>query len=207
MTKHSDRSRRQEPEHKKKLAKQRPEDRSGSPRLSTELLWTYGPGILYRCGPLLLGRWLVPQVIADALVEARRPVPASVIGALLLDTGATNTCISNRAANDLGLIPTRVQDGFGAGGRHRNPVYLARLEMTIADEKAQQTFGWEQEVQGIPDLEKHAPGVAMLGEERAVVGLLGRDILRHARFLYDGPAGSLSFTFEVASLQHAPSRL
>lgn len=91
--------------------------------------------------------------------------------------------------------------------RHRRNVYLARLEMTIEDEGSLQTFGWEQEVQGILDLEKHGPGIAMLGEERAIVGLLGRDILRHARFLYDGPAGSLRFTFDVASLQHSPSRL
>lgn len=67
-------------------------------------------------------------------------------------------------------------------------------------------MGWEQEVQGIPDLELHALGVQFGGKPIEVVGLLGRDILRHTRLSYDGIDGRIKIVFDLKSLQQQPSR-
>lgn len=88
------------------------------------------------------------------------------------------------------------------------PFFLATLEIRITDKKTgmESTFGWEQEVQGIPDLERCIPGLQVAGHAVEVVGLLGRDILRHCRIHYDGPTGTIQFEFDVASLRITPSR-
>lgn len=161
-----------------------------------------------RCGPQFLCAWGLPWALEDALRKAGRAVPPPIAGALLLDTGATRTCIALKTATDLGLHPTRMQDGYGAGGRHINPVFLARLEIRIIDPETQvtHTFAWEQEVEGIRELHNFATPLTWQGQTVPVTGLLGRDILRHARISYDGPTGSMQFEFDVASLQEHKSR-
>lgn len=199
---------RREKQRKTEYAQQKHRERYGSSQLPTKFETTYGPEFLAANGPLLVGSWSLPRAVLDALTAAGKPIPSEVNGALLLDTGATGTCISLKAANLLGLHPTRLQDGYGAGGVHKNPVFLANLEIRITDPRTQlgSAFGWEQEVQGIPDLEKCVHGLNLLGQPMEVVGLLGRDILRHCKIHYDGPAGRLRFEFDVASLRISPSR-
>ena len=167
-----------------------------------------GSALLASCGPQFFCNWGVPASVADALVAGGRDVPLPIMGAILLDTGATRTCIALEAATQLGLQATRMQDGLGAAGAYRNPVFLARLEIIIEHPKTrkQKTYSWEQEVEGIPDLHKFAAPLTHNGQAVLVSGLLGRDILRHARVFYDGPVGRLRFEFDVASLQNKPSR-
>lgn len=168
----------------------------------------YGPDVLANCGPQFFCRWGIPAAMAEAMRKSGRNVPPPIGGAILLDTGATRTCIALKTAIDLGLQPTRMQDGFGAGGKHSNPVFLARLDIQIANPKtnAVQEFAWEQEVEGIPELHNFAAPLAWQGQTMPVSGLLGRDILRFAKIFYDGPAGRLRFEFDIASLQQQPSR-
>lgn len=168
----------------------------------------YGPAVLASCGPQFFCQWAIPAATAEAMVKAGRVVPAPIQGSLLLDTGATRTCIALKTATDLGLQPTRMQDGYGAGGKHSNPVFLARLSIKIIHPKTAVVHGfdWEQEVEGIPELHNFAAPLAWQGQTAPVTGLLGRDILQYAKVYYDGPAGRLRFEFDVASLQKQPSR-
>jgi hypothetical protein len=168
----------------------------------------YGPDILANCGPQFFCEWGVAQATADAMQRAGRPIPPHIAGALLLDTGATRTCIALKTAIDLGLQPRRMQAGYGAAGKHSNPVFLARLEIKIVDPVTNKMYGfaWEQEVEGIPELHNFAAPLTWQGKTMPVSGLLGRDILRHARIHYDGPAGRMRFEFDVASIQAQPSR-
>jgi len=69
--------------------------------------------------------------LAEALLDHGQQPPPPVVGAILLDTAASGTCISQTAAERLGLKPTRMGVGYGAGGRHENPVYFARLETIV----------------------------------------------------------------------------
>lgn len=115
--------------------------------------------------------------------------------------------MSLKAANALGLKPTRTQVGYGAGGQHNNPVFFASFEVQIRDPKTntQTAIGWDQEVLGIPDLEL-CREVTYGGQLMEVIGLLGRDVLRHCKMTYDGTTGRLDFEFNLASLQIRPSR-
>ncbi|MGH9423317.1 MAG: hypothetical protein ACRD3J_25310 [Thermoanaerobaculia bacterium] len=101
-----------------------------------------------------------------------------------------------------------MQEGFGASGKHVSQIFLAKLRITIEDPgtKKLHSFEWEQEVQGIPELHNFAAPLKLNGQTVAVSGLLGRDILKHAKIRYDGPAGKLHFQFDVASIQGHPSR-
>lgn len=163
----------------------------------------YGPGILAAHGPLIMAVWSIPQVIEDFLKSNGTPLPAPVKGALLLDTGATGTCISIKAAEALGLKPTRLVDGFGAGGPTKNPIYNARLSISMANpDGTMRVLRWDREVQGIPDLDKHLLGKSLTyaGAQVELTGLLGRDILYFTRFLYDGLAGALKLDFDIAAM-------
>jgi len=200
-----------EKSRKKLYAQQKHQEHYGPappPKPPTKFTTPYGADFLQHFGPLLKCGWGIPQALAAARKSAGQAETPRIHGALLLDTGASGTCISVRAAQKLGLVPTRMQKGFGAAGEHDAPVFFANLEITIADPVTQlgSLFGWEQEVQGVPDLEKCVPGLAVDGQPMEVVGLLGRDILRHAKINYDGPKGVLTFEFDVASLQGKPSR-
>ena len=185
---------------------QQQQDQLSPPKVS--FTSDFGAATLQNCGPQLFCTWALPRADVDALQKAGRAVPQPVNGALLLDTGATRTCIALQTAIDLGLQPRRMQDGFGAGGAHKNPVFLARLDIRITNPKTNIThgFSWEQEVEGIPELHKFAAPLAWQNQTTKVTGLLGRDILRHARIHYDGPAGIMRFEFDVASIQGKPSR-
>jgi hypothetical protein len=208
----SDDVRRARHERREKARKERQSQRReqqlatppGVPRFITE----FGCDLLANCGPQFFCTWHIPAADAEAMKKAGRTPPGGIAGALLLDTGATRTCIALKTATDLGLQPRRMQDGFGAGGKHSNPVFLARLEIKIIDleTKGRHVFAWEQEVEGIPELHNFAAPLEWEGRTVPVSGLLGRDILKHARIHYDGPAGRLRFEFDVTSLRRQPSR-
>lgn len=162
-----------------------------------QLAYRYGPEVLERAGPLLQATWSIPCYIEDALRESGQAVPKPVTGLLLLDTGAVATCIAVHTAELLGLRPTRLATGYGAGGEHTNPVFFASLTIDSAGSK--RPLVWQGEVQGIPDLEKYAEDLALEihGMPAHIVGLLGRDLLRFAKLEYDGIVGSLEVRFEL----------
>lgn len=113
--------------------------------------------------------------------------------------------MSIKVANQLGLKPTRMQPGFGAGGQHSNPIFFAGFTLPISDGTRQSTLSWEQEVLGIPDLDKFRQPVYQ-GKPMELIGLLGRDLLAFCRIVYDGLEGRVEFSFDLGALQAAPSR-
>ncbi|HSS49334.1 MAG TPA: aspartyl protease family protein [Thermoanaerobaculia bacterium] len=129
-------------------------------------------------------------------------MPPPVLGQLLLDTGASRTCIGQSAVRELGLTPLRLQPGFGAGGLHESAVYRVRMTIRLANETGVTEIHWESEAQEIPSLEESVAPLGLMhsGQPVKLVGLLGRDILRHARFLYDGIAGRIEINFDLDSL-------
>jgi hypothetical protein len=141
--------------------------------------------------------------LAEALLDHDQQPPPPVVGAILLDTAASGTCISQTTAERLGLKPTRMGVGYGAGGRHENPVYFARLEINISGSRGSSSrISLEREVQGLPDLEKpfEMTGLTREGKPTELIGLMGRDLLRFARFRYDGVDGKLDLRFDAGRL-------
>lgn len=173
------------------------------PEPPSGLTHNYGPGVLSAYGPLIVASWRVPQAVEDFLLSRGEEVPAPVTGALLLDTGATFTCISIKAADALGLKETRMAAGLGAGGDTLNPVFSAKLQIAmLSPDGSSRTLLWELEAQGIPKLNEHFRG-AYSGQPMELIGLLGRDILSKTRFLYDGIAGHLALDFDLKAMNLA----
>ena len=166
--------------------------------------YTYGPLPLQYVGPVLLGQWLLPPVVEENLKNQGLPIPKRIGGLFLVDTGASITCISQKAANALGLQATRLAKGHGASGEHENPIYFTRLRIKIQNELGTTTtMQWDQEVMGVPDLEKSLKplDITFLGEKRELVGLIGRDILRHTLFTYNGSTGKVHIDFHLDPLR------
>jgi len=139
-----------------------------------------------------------------ALTAAGSVVPNPVHGVLLLDTGASATCISTKAATTLGLIPTRFTPGYGVDGPMTSPVFPAMMTIPIAMPSGQAIpLSWVGEVTGARDLEKQTAGLVYAGKPIELIGLLGRDVLRFTRLQYDGLVGTLMVEFDLTAIAAA----
>jgi Aspartyl protease len=133
-------------------------------------------------------------------------VPAPVVGAMLLDTGATTTCISSAAAAALGVVPTRITESFGSGGRTEHQMFFVALHIQIGGPGGvMTTISMEGERAAIKDLDLPFKGRPPIyaGAPIEVIGLLGRDVLSFTRVTYDGVAGAVSVSFDHVRLNQA----
>ena len=170
------------------------------PRSLSKLRRACDPEELAAIGPMIPASWSVPRALERLLIATRHPVPAPVHGMILLDIGATTTCISLDVANELKLVQTRMRTSHGAGGLHRNPVFKAQLSISIEGPNGKAApLVWEKEAAGIPDIDKYAAEVDLSvdGSPMRHLGLLGRDILRHTIVYYNGITGRFQVNFDV----------
>ena len=123
---------------------------------------------------------------------------------MLVDTGATATCMALDAAEELGLTRVRLQTTYGVGGRHDNAVFEAFLMLAIDNEGVRTTITANLQVMGVPELGtvlSHVPLVT--GTEafpKRLIGLLGRDFLRHATLVYRGSQGIVEIKVDLATM-------
>ena len=173
------------------------------------------PALLKLAGPIVPGAWTLPLHLEERYRRSDMPVPKPVSGFVLVDTGASDTCISLQAAEELGLLPRRMATTYGASGLARNPVFWARLVIEIQTVDGTTTAGLDDEVVSVPHLEDsiRALGVKVAAPRRSgakapvrLIGLLGRDLLRHATFLYEGARAHFRLTFDGASFQRPTAR-
>jgi hypothetical protein len=164
------------------------------------------PDALVSIGPHVAATWTVPPVVADWLRRAGRAVPPPVNGYVLVDTGASVTCIDQDVAElQLKLRPTRVQEMVGSVGSHGTNAYFATFEFPVRVEGRSFVLRRDLESLGVRDLAQMAGELSRHvfpdGPMRSVrpstpiIGLIGRDFLRHCRFEYDGRTGE--FWLEV----------
>jgi hypothetical protein len=154
-------------------------------------------------GPLVGATWSVPTPMADYLEEHDEPVAEPVTGFLILDTGAQATCISLEAASQLQLRPTSIRQVFGSGGVQSSPTFRVGVEIAadrLADGSA---LRFEATVQGLAGLEGKARELQLEvgGEPARLIGLLGRSLLRHTAFCFDGEKGLYDFHFDPQAIQ------
>jgi hypothetical protein len=165
------------------------------------------PEMLITGGPIAMATWRVPQALEMALQKAGRPVPPPIHGGLLIDTGATRTCIADDAAKDLGLTPIGLRTTFGASGPGQLAVYQALLLLSITDPITgdQVTVGSEMQATAIVQLNHAGHNVERNGVPLRIVGLLGRDFLRHTKLTYDGAAGTVEVQLYPNTMRRPPS--
>ena len=112
---------------------------------------------------------------APSVTDESAPPTDPVVGWALIDTGATVTCIDQKAAQKAGL--RIVGTGPVASATHSNevvPIFAAQLIFEgLKSWDATTAYGANLEPSGL-------------------IALIGRDVLAGCMFVYNGPDGSFS---------------
>jgi predicted aspartyl protease len=122
------------------------------------------------------------RIIIPVLVTNDRGMSKEFPG--LIDTGATNTCVSLELASELGLVSIGVTESGTAGGKTQVNVYIADLSLC----------------QGRVHFPKHKILSANLTEQPGVEMLIGMDILIRGDFALTHQNGKTVASFRIPSL-------
>jgi len=108
-------------------------------------------------------------------------------------------------AQELGLDAIRFQDTRGAGGIHKNQVFESFLTIEFEGkgigEKA--LIQGTMQVIGIPELGTYMDAQRIRTDDphpKRMIGLLGRDFLRHGLLTYNGVKGTIDLVLDLDSL-------
>lgn len=124
--------------------------------------------ILQNGGPIIPVIITQPKSVADNLIKEAKPVPAIQVRALI-DTGAFGSVITPTIAEKLGLIQTGFQKVTSVNNQEDQPAYFAKIQFT---------WGSAKDVQVV--------ACPLKGPFEC---LIGRDILLHWNFTYNGKDG------------------
>lgn len=134
-------------------------------------------------GPLIDVQIHVSEPRAHALTANNQVIPPAVSARLLIDTGASNTCIDPRLIAALGIAPT------GSVPMHTpttagTPVHCDQydIKLIIPHPVLSRVFG-------------AVPVLASDFSAQGMQGLLGRDILAHCVFIANGEIGFYTLSF------------
>ena len=134
------------------------------------------PWGLVQAGPLIAVR--IGRVDDFRFVETSPPETFPV-QKMMVDTGAAFTLVNETVPVELGLRPIRYREVIGVGQTAAmRPVFRLSLGLEVGNDEGNTALVYfTEDIVGMPAPERPEP----------YVGLLGRDFLRHYRFVYDGP--------------------
>jgi len=133
--------------------------------------------VLQQRGPILQVQLTVLQSMAQQLVQQGHTLPDPVSGLALIDTGASNTCIDDAAATQLQLpVIDTVTIASASHAASLQNVYPATLDIAGLQ---------------IPINVERAIGAPLAAQ--GLIALIGRDVLIHGTFIYNGFTGSITF--------------
>lgn len=130
-------------------------------------------------GPVLICEVRVDVDRAATLAAAGAQLPQAKQGRLLVDTGASKTCIEKDILDALGIPPVSQMNVATPQGTTVQGVYPCGIAFPGS---------------GLPSIER----VFVLGADlkaQNIIGLLGRDVLSTAILVYNGSAGNWSLAF------------
>lgn len=146
---------------------------------------THFSGAVSQQGPILNVFILVSGPRADALKAAGKPIPNAVPAKLLIDTGATSSCVCSSVVTALGINPTG-----------NTPVLTPS---TGATPHLAPTYDIGMFFQGLSPQDVHGIGTISVTcndfSAQGIDGLLGRDVLSKGRLFYDGREGMYFLSF------------
>ena len=135
---------------------------------------------LFLSGPRVEVKLWVPGYVNTELVYQEKPTPPPVDALATVDTGAHWSIIPNAIVARLGLTPVRTIT-ISTPSHHRIECYLYRIRLLFPS--------------GI-DVETLAAGAPWpILNNRAIECSIGRDILRHGLFIYNGMTNTFSLIF------------
>lgn len=128
-------------------------------------------------GDGILNRIIVPVVVISESGK-QKEFPA------LIDTGATNTCVSSEVAKELQLVSVGTIENHTANGKAVVNTYV--VDLTLCN--------------GRMHIQKNKVIEVNLKEQTGVEMLIGMDILRHGDFSMSNKGGITQASFRVPSL-------
>lgn len=132
-------------------------------------------GLLLR-GPVVQVSVTIEQNAGKGLTAHGKTLPTPKSGLALIDTGASNTCIDDQAAEELGLPVIDVASMQSASHeKHPCNVYPIQIITPIITLNAPRAMG------------------AALASQGLLV-LIGRDVLQHCTLYYNGPVGQFTLS-------------
>jgi hypothetical protein len=144
-----------------------------------------GPDTLFKLGPILAVEVAIPEALAQHLSDKNSPIPSPATGWALIDTGATITSVDGKVFSELGVPPVGVAQVGTASGAVQQQVYPARISFPgthLKDLGFSQVVGCDLTGQFPPDF-------------GGLIALIGRDLLRHFVFHYNGPGGFITISY------------
>jgi predicted aspartyl protease len=128
------------------------------------------PIILNQMGAIIEATITHPLNVQEKMKLDGREIPMRTVRAMI-DTGASSSVITPEVANALGLVHTGYQRVSSVQDEQQRPIYFGMI-----------TFSWGagKEIPLISCPLKHFDC------------LIGRDILQHWHFTYNGPDGSIT---------------
>lgn len=124
-------------------------------------------------GPVLQVTVTIEQNAGKALLSQGKTV-ATKTGLALIDTGASNTCIDEQAAKDLGLPIIDVATMHSASHeKHPCNIYPVQIITQVVTLNSPRTMSANLASQGL-------------------LVLIGRDVLQRCNFVYNGLAGEFT---------------
>jgi len=126
-------------------------------------------------GPVLQVTVTIEQNAGKGLLSQGKTVPTKT-GLALIDTGASNTCIDEQAAQELGLPAIDVGNMQSASHeKHPCNIYPVQIITQVVTLNSQRTMGANLASQGL-------------------LVLIGRDVLQACNLFYNGPAGQFTLS-------------
>ena len=140
----------------------------------------FGPGVLFGAGPRVPVEIRVPNALANYLTQNGKPIPAPIPGDALVDTGASVSCVDEKAVQSLGV----------------NPVGVAQVgtPSTAGTPQLQYPVLFAFPGTTLPPMEiAHALGSVL--QPQKLLALIGRDVLASFVFAYNGPGGFVTLSY------------
>lgn len=133
------------------------------------------PEALALSGPILPVTLTLSDASQRAYSEQGKPLPETVSGLAMIDTGATSTCFDQDSARAAGL-----------------PVVgTAKMSSTTHADQEMPVFAGKMMIAGQIVIDVDRGMGANLSSFDGLVALIGRDLLSSAVFTYNGPDGSI----------------
>lgn len=136
------------------------------------------PAALQGLGPLVPVQVEVPTALALQITEAGGQVPQPVTGNALIDTGASVSGVDLPVLASLGVNPVGTTRRGTAGGQQQTSLNPIKMVLTPIN---------------LPVEYSSVIGVDLSGMD--IVALLGRDFLKRALLVYDGPSGEITIAY------------
>jgi predicted aspartyl protease len=126
-------------------------------------------------GPIVQVTASIDQNAAKVLLAQGKTVPNKT-GFALIDTGASNTCIDEQAAKDLGL-PVIDVGSMQSASHEKHPcnIYPVQIVTPVVTLNSMRTMGANLASQGL-------------------LILIGRDVLAVCTLFYNGPSGQFTLS-------------